>query len=89
MQVKILIFLLLLFFCDSDKEEDCHEYDATTAEELDGEDNRRGGKRKREEDFLYEMDEADGLVAEGEYSSPIFCTLHSMKHIQSVSLVNT
>ncbi|ELU13066.1 hypothetical protein CAPTEDRAFT_200123 [Capitella teleta] len=46
----------------SDKEEDCHEYDATTAEEGDDQDNRRGVKRKKEEDFLYEMDEADGAL---------------------------
>ncbi|ELU02842.1 hypothetical protein CAPTEDRAFT_198059, partial [Capitella teleta] len=44
------------------KEEDCHEYDATTAEEEDDQDNRRGVKRKKEEDFLYEMDEADGAL---------------------------
>ncbi|ELU05473.1 hypothetical protein CAPTEDRAFT_202719 [Capitella teleta] len=44
----------------SDKEEDCHEYDATTAEEGDDQDNRRGVKKKKEEDFLYETDEADG-----------------------------
>ncbi|ELT93329.1 hypothetical protein CAPTEDRAFT_202674 [Capitella teleta] len=46
----------------SDKEEDCHEYDATTAEEEDDQDNRRGVKRKKEEDFLYEMDEADAPI---------------------------
>ncbi|ELU00975.1 hypothetical protein CAPTEDRAFT_190689 [Capitella teleta] len=46
----------------SDKEEDCHEYDATTAEEGDDQDNRRGVKRKKEEDFLYEMDETDGAL---------------------------
>ncbi|ELU11037.1 hypothetical protein CAPTEDRAFT_188584 [Capitella teleta] len=46
----------------SDKEEDCHEYDATTAEEEYDQDNRRGVKRKKEEDFLYEMDEADGAL---------------------------
>ncbi|ELT90871.1 hypothetical protein CAPTEDRAFT_217242 [Capitella teleta] len=46
----------------SDKEEDCHQYDATTAEEGDDQDNRRGVKRKKEEDFLYEMDEADGAL---------------------------
>ncbi|ELU10011.1 hypothetical protein CAPTEDRAFT_193303 [Capitella teleta] len=45
-----------------DKEEDCHEYDATTAEEGDDQDNRRGVKRKKEEDFLYEMDEANGAL---------------------------
>ncbi|ELT94191.1 hypothetical protein CAPTEDRAFT_199508 [Capitella teleta] len=53
-----------------DKEEDCHEYDATTAEEEDDQDNRRGVKRKKEEDFLYEMDAADEFVLE-KFSSPV------------------
>jgi hypothetical protein len=49
-------------FCKLDVESECHDFDATTAEENDEDGERRGTKRKRDLDFLYEMDASDGVM---------------------------
>ncbi|ELU11637.1 hypothetical protein CAPTEDRAFT_201200 [Capitella teleta] len=55
-----------------DDEGACHQYDQTTQEESDGEpeDARRGVKRKRYNDFLYDFDAHGGvLVPEADHPS--------------------